>query len=75
LHPASGIICTPATILVPLVAFDQENHRIGYGRGYYDRALVHHSDATSIGLAFKEQEVDHIPADPWDRRLNVIVSV
>ena len=63
------------TILVPLVAFDDECNRIGMGGGYYDRALARHRYLQKyrrpklIGLSFACQQVSRIPASPWDIRL------
>jgi len=40
-------------VLVPLLAFDKENHRVGYGKGYYDRFLKQcRTDSKKIGLSF-----------------------
>lgn len=63
-------------ILVPGVGFDRQGHRIGYGGGYYDRFLADHpmDDALVIGLAFACQIMDHLPHDPWDQRVDVIVT-
>lgn len=63
------------TILVPLVAFDDDCNRIGMGAGYYDRALARHRYRHNyrrpklIGLSFACQQVSRIPASPWDIRL------
>lgn len=68
----------PALLLVPLAAFDAAGNRIGYGRGYYDRALAR-LDAgsvrpTAVGIAFAVQEVAAIPAEPHDRPLDFILT-
>ena len=67
----------PDVLLVPLAAFDRRGHRIGYGGGFYDRALER-LEATGrrfkIGLAFTVQEVARIPAEPHDRRLDLILT-
>jgi 5-formyltetrahydrofolate cyclo-ligase len=67
----------PAVILAPLLAFDRRGNRLGYGAGYYDRALrrlrsVHPTIA--IGLAFDEQEFEEIPAEPQDEPLDMILT-
>ncbi|WP_053970987.1 5-formyltetrahydrofolate cyclo-ligase [Mangrovimonas sp. ST2L15] len=47
-------------VFVPLMAFDKEGHRIGYGKGFYDRFLADCGpDTVKIGLSFFEPE-DHI---------------
>lgn len=66
-------------VLTPLVAFDLNGHRLGMGVGYYDRtfAFLHASNTNKpqlIGLAFKEQQVDSLPSDPWDIPLNGIIT-
>ena len=59
-------------ILVPMVAFDSELHRIGMGGGYYDRALAftkHHHPVLKprlSGVAFACQQTPKISANPWD---------
>ena len=52
-------------IIVPIVAFDKNKHRIGYGKGYYDRYLKKTS-ARKIGIAFSFQEIDEILVDPFE---------
>lgn len=62
-------------VIVPLVAFDSENNRLGYGGGNYDRLIPNLRDnATVIGVAFDEQRIDAVPCDAYDQRLPRIVS-
>lgn len=62
-------------IVVPLVAFDRADARLGYGGGCYDRYLPMLSPACQIiGIAFDEQRVDHVPADAHDLPLSHIIS-
>jgi 5-formyltetrahydrofolate cyclo-ligase len=61
-------------VLVPLVAWDEEGHRIGYGKGFFDRALAARGHTFSIGLALESQLVPKIPADRSDVRLDMIVT-
>ena len=60
----------PSIMLVPLAAFDARGHRIGYGAGYYDRAIARLVDAGRaprlIGIAFDCQEVPEVPDEPHD---------
>ncbi len=60
----------PSIMLVPLAAFDARGHRIGYGAGYYDRAIARLTDAGHaprlIGVAFDCQEVPAVPDEPHD---------
>ncbi len=63
----------PTLLLVPLLAFDRNGHRLGYGGGFYDRTL----DALqvpAIGIAYAGQEVSSIPHEAHDRRLDGILT-
>lgn len=64
----------PTTILAPLVAFDRTGARLGQGGGHYDRAFARFPKARRIGLAFACQEVEAVPMDPWDMRLQIIIT-
>ncbi len=67
-------------VLTPLVAFDSRCHRIGVGGGFYDRtfAFTKATDITRpiklIGVAFELQKIDAIKPQPWDVRLDVVVT-
>lgn len=63
-----------ALMVMPLVAFDKEHHRLGYGGGYYDRYLSKHSNYATIGIAFDFQQVESIPAEPFDIKPNTIIT-
>lgn len=61
-------------MIVPMVAFDGTNMRLGYGGGNYDRYLSKLSDnAVVIGAAFDEQEIEKVPAGDFDLPLPHIV--
>lgn len=68
----------PAIILMPLAAFDNRGHRLGYGAGHYDRALARFSERgvkpLLIGMAFDCQEVDHLPNESHDIALDQILT-
>jgi len=66
----------PDLIVVPGVAFDPDGHRIGYGKGYYDRFLQHPDrKALLIGLCHDFQLIDgKIPAEEHDVRMELIVT-
>ena len=64
----------PDLILAPLLAFDRSGARIGYGRGYYDRALARLPQACAVGLAFAAQEVAAVPVDSHDHPLEFILT-
>ena len=62
-------------IVCPVVAFDSECNRLGYGGGYYDRFLPRMSpSALKLGVAFACQQVEEIPRDPHDIPLDCIVT-
>ena len=67
----------PQLLLVPLLAFDRSGYRLGYGGGFYDRTLSglrarHH--VLAVGVAFAEQEIEQVPRDAMDHRLDWIVT-
>jgi 5-formyltetrahydrofolate cyclo-ligase len=68
----------PDIMLLPLAAFDRSGHRIGYGKGHYDRALARLATLGHlpllIGLAFAVQEVDKVAFEPHDIPLDFIVT-
>jgi 5-formyltetrahydrofolate cyclo-ligase len=67
----------PDVLLVPLAAFDRQGDRIGYGRGYYDRAIARleaERPRLKIGVAFSVQEAERVPTEPHDRRLDLILT-
>ena len=53
-------------ILVPGIAFDRKGHRLGYGKGFYDRFLPTCPNAVTIGMAFQVQIVDDTYPQQWD---------
>ena len=64
----------PAILIVPLAAFDRRGYRIGYGKGYYDRAITELEPALTVGIAYAAQEIAEVPAEPHDRRLDWLVT-
>jgi 5-formyltetrahydrofolate cyclo-ligase len=67
----------PDIVLVPLAAFDQAGHRIGYGAGYYDRTikmLRGLNRAIAIGIAFAVQEIAAVPTLPHDAALDFVLT-
>jgi len=60
-------------ILVPGVAFDWQGHRLGRGKGFYDRLLVEVSGKI-CGVGFDQQVVATLPVEPHDVRLNCILT-
>ena len=74
----SGEVIDPATldlIICPCVAFDDRGFRLGMGGGYYDRFLQKaNADAQIWAVAFEIQKVDSIPEDPWDLKMDRVVT-
>jgi 5-formyltetrahydrofolate cyclo-ligase len=75
---AEAPLIEPDVMIVPIVGFDRSGIRLGYGRGYYDGAISTlrkaGRDPKLIGIAFSAQEVETIPAEPHDVRLDWIVT-
>ncbi|MCU4177965.1 5-formyltetrahydrofolate cyclo-ligase [Bosea sp. BH3] len=67
-------VAKPAILLVPLAAFDRRGYRIGYGKGYYDRALTELGPVISVGIGYAVQEIAAVPDEPHDQRLDWIVT-
>jgi 5-formyltetrahydrofolate cyclo-ligase len=67
----------PEILIVPLVAFDAQGGRLGYGGGFYDRTLelLRSKRATlAIGFAFDAQEATQLPLEATDQPLDLIVT-
>ncbi|HEX3626478.1 MAG TPA: 5-formyltetrahydrofolate cyclo-ligase [Verrucomicrobiae bacterium] len=60
-------------VLVPGVAFGLDGHRLGRGKGYYDR-LLQYFTGKKIGIAFDEQIVDAVPSEENDVRMDLILT-
>lgn len=75
---AAAAICRPTVVLVPLLGFDRQGHRLGYGKGYYDRTLralrAEGSGCLAVGLAFAAQEVAELPATASDEPLDLVIT-
>jgi len=76
-EPETQNIVYPDVLLVPLVAFDKNLNRLGYGGGYYDRLIAKLSkkkNIITIGLALSIQEVDKVNVNIYDQKLDYIVT-
>lgn len=60
-------------VIVPMVGGDPRGNRLGYGEGFYDRFLAN-VECPAVGLLFEECYVDELPSEPFDVRLDTIVT-
>ncbi len=70
-------VIEPEILFVPLLAFDRQGYRVGYGGGFYDRTLQALRGAgprLAVGVAFAAQEVEAVPRDEHDQKLDWIVT-
>lgn len=75
--PAVEDYFEPEILIVPLVAFDAQGGRLGYGGGYYDRTLelLRSRRATlAIGFAYDAQQAEALPLEPTDQPLDMVVT-
>jgi len=62
-------------ILVPALGFDRDNNRLGLGGGWYDRFVAQQPQARKVGVAYAWALVeDGIPHEPWDMKLDLVVT-
>ena len=63
-------------LIIPLVAFDKQLNRLGYGGGFYDRYLfkMGKNIIIKLGLAFSYQMIKFVPVEKFDRKLDVVLT-
>jgi len=67
-------------LFMPLVGFDTQGNRLGMGGGFYDASLAYLNRRKAwrkpvlAGVAYECQKVESLPADPWDARLDLVVT-
>ena len=68
----------PNVMLIPLLAFDKDKYRLGYGKGFYDRYLnkylKKYKNILIVGVAFSFQKYNKLPIDNKDVKLNFILT-
>jgi 5-formyltetrahydrofolate cyclo-ligase len=67
----------PQIVVLPLLAFDQAGHRLGYGGGFYDRTLQELRAAGpvhAVGFAYDKQAVKQVPTETTDQPMDAIVT-
>jgi 5-formyltetrahydrofolate cyclo-ligase len=77
-EPAHRVAVSPGevdVVVTPGLGFDRRGHRLGYGGGHYDRYLERMSErALRVGVAFSVQIVRHVPVEPNDQPVDVVVT-
>lgn len=74
---AKALTGIPKILIVPLLAFDANGYRLGYGGGFYDRTLQNlrrEEGCVAIGYAYSGQEVKNVTIDKFDQRLDWIIT-
>jgi 5-formyltetrahydrofolate cyclo-ligase len=75
--PEEGVWVEPDVLIVPMLAWDRRGYRLGYGGGFYDRTLEGlraRGPVVAVGFAFAAQEVEAVPVDEFDQRLDAVVT-
>jgi 5,10-methenyltetrahydrofolate synthetase len=73
--PAHQHLLAPDMFLIPLLGFDSDNYRLGYGGGYYDRTLAEQThNVTTIGVGIEQGRFETIFPQPHDIAMNMIVT-
>ena len=76
-EPNNNLLEEPSKILVPLLAFDKNNYRLGYGGGFYDRTIAYlekRKKITTIGIGFDDQKIDDLPRMKFDKKLDLVIT-
>ena len=77
-EPVSGIVFPVSMIdlvIVPGLGFDEYGHRLGRGRGFYDRFLAHPEfKGVACGMGFESQITPSVPVGPLDRSVGMLVT-
>ena len=76
-EPVSSKLYYPDILLVPLVGYDNNLNRLGYGGGFYDRyieKIEKIKKIVKIGLAFSYQKIKSIPVNKYDKKLDFIIT-
>jgi 5-formyltetrahydrofolate cyclo-ligase len=76
-EPVSSKLFYPDILLVPLVGYDNDLNRLGYGGGFYDRyieKIEKFKKVIKIGLAFSYQKLKSVPINQYDKKLDFIIT-
>jgi len=77
LEPFKGKRITPSTLIIPMLAFDSNLNRLGYGGGFYDRFIQKvekQNICVKIGLALSCQKINKVPIDKYDKKMDFIFT-
>lgn len=75
LVPAHGLAVHPDIVIAPVVGFDREHYRLGYGGGFFDRTLAAMpKKPLAIGVGYEQARIDTIHPQPHDIAMDVIVT-
>ena len=76
--PVEAVVLEPDLLIVPLVAFDKEANRLGYGGGFYDRTLERlraKGSVRALGFAYAGQmSPEPLPLEPMDQSLDGVIT-
>ena len=74
-HPKKNAIQKePNIIIVPMLAFDKQGFRLGYGKGFYDKFYENNRKVSYVGYAYDFQEVDKIPSKNYDLKCKAVIT-
>ena len=76
-EPLSSKVFYPDILLVPLVAYDGNLNRLGYGGGFYDRyieKIEKIKNVIKIGIAFSFQKITSVPTNNYDKKLDFVIT-
>ncbi len=77
LEPLKGKKIIPSTLIIPMLAFDSNLNRLGYGGGFYDRFIQkfeRRNICIKIGLALSCQKINKVPVDKHDKKMDFIIT-
>ncbi len=77
LEPLKKKKMIPSTLIIPMLAFDTNLNRLGYGGGFYDRfikKIERQTNCIKIGLALSCQKIHKVPVDKHDKKMDFIIT-
>jgi len=77
LEPLKEKKIIPSTLIIPILAFDSNLNRLGYGGGFYDRfihRIERQNSCIKIGLAVSYQKINKVPIDKHDKKMDFIIT-